>query len=252
MTTLAGFNQVILSLPQILYQSSLSAMKSIAEFNGRILVLGLVNIPVSSTYLPAATMANTNIVGTYYNGVNNDGIGATITAPSNASLPTINGYVSNQGDSILLSNQTIASQNGVYVVTSVGSSGTPWILTRRSDYNTISKILPDIPVFITNGGSINTSWALQQFAVGSIVGTVNLVYYQYSGIGSVSGMLGNQPTLYVNLYEAPCSTITTDSVGNMTINIPSYINFNTSQVLYVVVDRNMDSITAITDIFTRT
>ncbi len=60
--------------------------------------------------------------------------GGVLTATTNGTL-YVDGLNVNLGDRILVKNQTTMTQNGLYVVTSVGSSSTAWTLTRASDFN---------------------------------------------------------------------------------------------------------------------
>lgn len=68
---------------------------------------------------------------TYDNGVL--GVGATLTADANGALPSQDGVALSAGQRILVKNQAAALQNGIYVVTDLGSAGTPFILTRATD-----------------------------------------------------------------------------------------------------------------------
>lgn len=84
---------------------------------------------------PVRLVAITNVVGTYYNGPSNNGVGATLTVA--ASSLTIDSVVVAQGDRVLLQNQTIAYQNGIYVVESIGSTV---VLKRAFDQQNIEQL----------------------------------------------------------------------------------------------------------------
>jgi len=68
---------------------------------------------------------------TYANGAS--GVGATLTANANGVIPSIDGVAPAVGDRILLKNQASTLENGIYVVSDLGSGATPWILTRAED-----------------------------------------------------------------------------------------------------------------------
>jgi hypothetical protein len=70
---------------------------------------------------------------TYNNGTS--GVGATLTATSNAELQVdlTDVFVGNR---ILVKNQIAQAQNGIYTVTQDGSVSDPFILTRATDYDT--------------------------------------------------------------------------------------------------------------------
>lgn len=65
---------------------------------------------------------------TYANGAS--GVGATLTGNANGALADIDFTTPAAGDRLLVNNQAAPAQNGIYVVTQLGSAGTPFILTR--------------------------------------------------------------------------------------------------------------------------
>lgn len=77
---------------------------------------------------PARVVSTTNVSGTYSNGPLNNGNGATLTVA--ASSLTIDSVVCVVGDRVLLSGQSAALQNGIYIVFSIGSTV---VLQRASD-----------------------------------------------------------------------------------------------------------------------
>jgi len=64
------------------------------------------------------------------------GVGATLTRGENGVLGNIDGVSLSVGNRILVKDQANALQNGVYTVTSLGSGGTPYVLTRATDSDT--------------------------------------------------------------------------------------------------------------------
>ncbi len=77
---------------------------------------------------PVRLVSTSNIAGTYYNGPNNNGVGATLTIA--ASSLTIDSVVCAVGDRVLLQTQTNTYEQGVYVVQSIASIV---VLVRSSD-----------------------------------------------------------------------------------------------------------------------
>jgi hypothetical protein len=77
---------------------------------------------------------------TYYNGPANDGIGATLTANANGLIDEIDSYAPQVGDRLLIKDQVDPIENGIYVVTDIGSVSTDFILTRADDFNSTSTI----------------------------------------------------------------------------------------------------------------
>lgn len=76
---------------------------------------------------PVRLVSTSNIAGTYYNGPNNNGVGATLTIA--ASSLTIDSVACAVGDRVLLQTQTTTYQQGVYIVNSIGST----VVLQRSD-----------------------------------------------------------------------------------------------------------------------
>lgn len=84
---------------------------------------------VLSPWLTPVRLASTsNVSGTYYNGPNNNGVGATLTVA--ASSLTIDSVACAVGDRVLLQTQTNTYEQGVYVVQSIGSTV---VLERAAD-----------------------------------------------------------------------------------------------------------------------
>lgn len=92
-----------------------------------------------------------NLAGVYLNGSVNNGVGATLTASAPAAL-TVDGIALNNGDRVLLDQQTAANQNGVYVVLSAGSGASLWMLQRSADQQSMEQL--KLGQFLTiNAGS---------------------------------------------------------------------------------------------------
>lgn len=98
---------------------------------------------------PVRLVKTSNIAGTYYNGPNNNGIGATLTIA--ASSLTIDSVACAVGDRVLLQTQTTTYQQGVYVVTSIDSTV---VLTRANDQQSIEQIKAGQYVAV-GAGSVN-------------------------------------------------------------------------------------------------
>ena len=75
-----------------------------------------------------------NLAGVYLNGPLNNGVGATLTASTPATL-TIDGVDLQLNDRVLLTAQTNANENGIYVLTSLN-----WVLTRSGDFQNIEQL----------------------------------------------------------------------------------------------------------------
>ena len=118
---------------------------------------------------------------TYNNGTS--GVGATLTANANGAL-SVDSTLTVVANRVLVKNEVTQANNGVYVVTQVGSAGTPYILTRATDFDTAGTGVNQIDegdFFLVTGGvaNLNTAW-VQQTAPPITVGTTALVFQQFA------------------------------------------------------------------------
>ena len=147
---------------------------------------------------PACDTATTAVLPacTYNNGAS--GVGATLTANVNGVLGSIGGYSGAiVGSRLLIKNQITTAENGIYVVTDLGSVSTPWILTRATDFDgsPSSEIQPGELTYIQQGTLIGTQWAETATGTGMpgsyiIVGTDAIVFSQYNGPGTYAAGSG--------------------------------------------------------------
>lgn len=125
--------------------------------------------------LPAMTAvrlcSNVNVAGTYFNGFNNNGVGATLTVA--ASSLTVDSVVAAVGDRILLSNQTSAFQNGIYVVNSIG---TTVVLQRSADLQSIEQCHAGFYVSVGAGSAINGSIFAIVEPIPAVLGVNSMVW----------------------------------------------------------------------------
>ncbi len=83
---------------------------------------------------PVMVESPTNLNATYNNGT--AGVGATLTNAGTQVELIIDGIFTSPGDRVLVYSQTNPIENGIYVVTVVGTVSTNWVLTRASDADT--------------------------------------------------------------------------------------------------------------------
>lgn len=83
---------------------------------------------------PVLVATTGNLTATYNNG--SSGVGATLTNSGAQAAISIDGVSLSVNDRVLVWQQSSQVQNGVYVVTTVGSGSTNWVLTRSSDADT--------------------------------------------------------------------------------------------------------------------
>ena len=92
-------------------------------------------------HTPVRVEAPLNLTVTYNNGAS--GVGATLTNAGTQEAITIDGVALSSGDRVLVYEQTDATQNGIYTVTTVGSGSTNWVLTRATDADSYGASDPD-------------------------------------------------------------------------------------------------------------
>jgi hypothetical protein len=149
---------------------------------------------------------------TYNNGA--FGVGATLTANANGAL-TVDGTLSVAGNRILVKNEAAGANNGVYVVTQVGTAGTPYILTRATDFDTAGTGVNQIDAgdfFLITAGTANTntSW-VQQTPLPITVGITSIVFQQFGAPITYSAGTG--------LTESPSYTF---NIGNTGVTANTY------------------------------
>jgi hypothetical protein len=126
-----------------------------------------------------ATTADLDAI--YINGA--AGIGATLTNNTTLAALVIDGVDLSVGDRVLVKDQSTQSQNGIYVVTVVGSGTVAWILTRASDYDgSSSNDIKQGDIVGVTLGTVNqlTLW-FQTNAGPFIIGTTSIIFQSYSG-----------------------------------------------------------------------
>jgi hypothetical protein len=150
-----------------------------------------------------ATAAALSAAYTYNNGAS--GVGATITANAVGTL-TIDGYTFVSGDvgkRILIKNEVgsyvnnttpSAAFNGVYTLTTAGTAGVAYVLTRATDYDTSGSgtneiDIGDLLLVISGTTNANTSW-VQQTPLPITVGTTSIVFIQFAAVQTYTAGTG--------------------------------------------------------------
>lgn len=139
--------------------------------------------------------ATTGALGATYN----NGAG-TLTANSNGAVG-IDGQNLSLNDRVLVKNQSNGFENGIYTVTTVGSGGAPFVLTRATDTDTAAEITGGTFVFVEQG-SVNADNGFVFTHNGEpTLGTTDLSVSQFSGAGQITagdGLAKSGNTLSVN------------------------------------------------------
>jgi len=120
-----------------------------------------------------------NVAGTYNNGA------GTITAGSNGAI-SIDGVTPSASDRVLLKNQTDATENGLYLVTTVGSGSAAYVLTRTPDADAAAEITGGAFVFVEQGTANADNGYVFTHNGTPTLGTTDITVEQFSGAGQIS------------------------------------------------------------------
>jgi len=134
---------------------------------------GLVQKPTARAATTGPLPANV-----YANGTS--GAGATLTASANGAL-AVDGYAPALNDVILVKNEATAANNGLYTLTTLGTVGVPWVLTRSIDMNAATEFGGGF-IAVENVGlaNANSLW-LCNVANSITVGTTAVTFTQLNG-----------------------------------------------------------------------
>ena len=156
---------------------------------------------------------------TYNNGAS--GVGATITANANGAL-SIDSNTPTVGERVLIKNETSTNQpyNGIYVVTTVGSAGAAFVLTRSTDFDNGSPSgeIPGAFTFV-EAGTINADSGYVCTTNAPVtVGTTNIVWAQFSGGGAFTANTAAGISLIGTQFNALVDNVTTAFIsGNIAV-----------------------------------
>jgi hypothetical protein len=175
---------------------------------------------------PVVAATAGNLAGTYSNGV--DGFGATLTKASNGSIGTIDNATVAVGNRILLRAQTDPKENGIYTITSVGGTTSPWIITRAADAdnNPAGELANGDFCFVT-GGTTNGSKGFLVSTVGTItIGTTEIQYAQFNASEAIiagSGITKTGATISIESEAITSGMIANGAIVDADINASAAI-----------------------------
>lgn len=157
----------------------------------------------------AATVSG--IAGTYLGSPN-----FTLTV-TGTGVPDIDGLsITDSGASVLIKDQSTASQNGIYTLTTPASSGVSAIFTRRADSNSDAEVVAGTFTFVASG-SINGGKQFVQATASPTLDTTALVYTILNDTTIADGSVIN-----AKLADMPANTIK----GVVTSGIPQDLSAN--------------------------
>jgi hypothetical protein len=135
----------------------------------------------------------TNATGLSYATRANSGVGATLTNSGTQAALVIDNVTMAADDRVMVRLQTSPAQNGVYVVSNIGSGSTNWVLTRSDDSNRVDPGDPNGlgtgDYFYTLDGDINAgdSHVLTTEPNTMIIGYTGLTYELFGATPTLTG-----------------------------------------------------------------
>jgi hypothetical protein len=127
------------------------------------------------------------------------GVGATLTNSGTQLAFAIDGVSPPLLSRILVKNQSASANNGVYILTVVGTGATNWVLTRATDYDTPSDI-NNTGIIPVENGTANANLGFINTTLMVAVDTTAITFVQFGSTG-----------------KTPCAvSVTTPGVSNIT------------------------------------
>lgn len=150
----------------------------------------------------------------YLNGT--AGLGATLTASANGVL-TVDGYTVLLNDRILVKNEALSANNGIYTVTTLGTASVKYVLTRTTDMDNATEVT-GTGVFI-GFGTINAGSGWVVVGAGPyVIGTTAILFTQFTSPGLINAgngltIVGNTVSLVTPVAPANLPPATTGAEG---------------------------------------
>jgi len=143
------------------------------------------------------------------------GVGATLTNAGAMAAFSVDGASPSINQRILVKNQTLTQHNGVYNLTTVGSGAVNWVLTRATDYDQNTEIVPGTLIAV-NGGTVNANTSWLETATVAVVDTDPVLFSQFTFAPSSFFLIAN------NLSEGVPATMRTNLglTGAATMTLP--------------------------------
>ncbi len=195
-----------------------------------------------TTYTSCRVATTAALTATYANGI--AGVGATLTNAGAQVVLSVDGITLVANDRVLIKNQINTFENGIYVVTDIGSATTDWILTRATDYNESSEIVYLGVVAITQGTQ-NAGLVFQENSQGPfVIGTSPITFQQLQidisllpSASPANKILRSDGTYWVQSTNASLSS--TDVLTNLTELQVDNININGNTISSIDVGGNI-------------
>ena len=175
------------------------------------------------SYQAARVATPSNLTATYLNGT--AGIGATLTNSGTLEPITVDSVALSLNDRVLVWNQSSNVQNGLYLVSVVGTASTAWVLTRTTDFDTTSEII-QFGLVLINQGATYAGRLFEETADTPITIGVNSITFALFSFASQSNFTWNDIT-GSSADMAPNNGYVADSGSLVTLTLPLVAAFGT-------------------------
>ena len=140
-------------------------------------------LDVKQSVRAASTSA---LTATYSNG--SSGVGATLTNAGTQAALTLDSIALSVGNRVLIKDQSVEEQNGVYTVTTVGTISTNWVLTRATDFDNSpgTEVSPGTFFFVEEGTTQADNGYVISTEDAITIGTSSIMFSQFSGAGQIT------------------------------------------------------------------
>lgn len=185
------------------------------------------NAVLGQDFKEAVKYASTTALPTVVYNNGSSGVGATITAVGFGAI-SLDGNTPSVADRVLIKNQVSTFQNGIYVVTTVGTVAAVFVLTRSADFNQSTEIDTGDSVFVTSGSTQSTTtWAYNGIDAPTL-GTTAITFAQTAGQGSFTAGNGIAITgvsiaidTSVTVDKTTTQTLTNKTLTSPTLTTPA-------------------------------
>ena len=152
-----------------------------------------VNWHVAVKAAQASNIGNGTYTAGSAGGDGGTGVGAYIESNTNGAIGTVDGYQMLLNDRLLYFGATNQAHNGIYVVSNAGSAGTPWRITRASNFDggiPADYVHSGDAVYILNGTNYGNQGYIQVYTGTGVdgiikVGTDSMSWQQFTGAASI-------------------------------------------------------------------
>lgn len=127
---------------------------------------------------PSAAIATTGVLSP------SNTYATNVLTATGVGILTIDGYNTLLNDYVLVKNEATAANNGLYKVTTQGTAGIAYVLTRAVEMTNSAQFTGAF-IFVEQG-TVNVSSGWVQTAIAPTVGTTGIAFTQFSGTGEIT------------------------------------------------------------------